>query len=105
MKYHRLTHEQLSELHYEFAVFLSTHGLDQKKWQEIKKKEPERVDQFLDLFSDLVWDRYIRDCEFLEYSAKNQLFLFKITPEKAYTYILKTTNTTIDFTVPTDVHK
>ncbi len=105
MKYHRLTHEQLSELHYEFAVFLTTQGLDQKKWQEIKKKEPERVDQFLDLFSDLVWDRYIRDCEFLEYSATNQLFLFKITPEKAYTYILKTTNTTIDFTVPTDVHK
>lgn len=105
MKYHRLTHEQLSELHEQFAVFLATQGLDKRQWETIKKSKPKRVDQLLDTFSDLIWDRYIRDCEFLEYSAAHQLFLFKITEEKALTYILKTTASDLNLTEPVDIQK
>ena len=104
MKYHRLTHEQFSELHHEFAVFLASQGLDKKQWEAIKKNKSKRIDQLLDLFSDLVWDQYVRDCKYLEYSATNQLFLFKITSDKAYTFILKTENPSIDFTKTETVH-
>jgi cag pathogenicity island protein 24 len=96
VKYHRLTHEQFEELNHEFAVFLATQGLDSSKWQSVKEKEPSRVDLLLDLFSDMVWDKIIDQCEFLEFSTPDQLFLFQIANEKASVLIVKHTDAQLD---------
>ena len=98
MKYHRLTHEQFEALHQEFAVFLATQGLDSSKWKEIKEKQPERVDALLDQFSDVVWDKISRDCQFLEFSTPDQLFLFQLSETTASAIILKLKESEIDLT-------
>lgn len=96
MKYHRLTHEQFEALHQEFAVFLATHGLDQSKWKEVKQNQTKKVELLLDLFSDVVWDKIISRCEFLEFSTLDQLFLFKILEKTASVIILKVEKLKID---------
>lgn len=96
MKYHRLTHEQFEALHQEFAVFLATQGLDQSKWKEVKQNQPKKVELLLDLFSDVVWDKIISRCEFLEFSTPDQLFLFKILEKTASVIILKVEKLKID---------
>lgn len=96
MKYHRLTHEQFEALHQEFAVFLVTQGLDQPKWKEVKKNQSKKVELLLDLFSDIVWDKIISGCEFLEFSSPDQLFLFEILEKTASVIILKVEKLEID---------
>ena len=97
MKYHKLTHEQFEELHHEFAVFLATQGLDYSNWANIKESEPKYVDDLLDLFSDLVWDKIISECKFLEHISRDQLFLFKNDDDKASAIVVKVSNKEIDF--------
>lgn len=96
MKYHRLTHEQFEALHQEFAVFLAAQGLDQPKWKELKKNQSKKVKLLLDLFSDVVWDKIISGCEFLEFSTPDQLFLFEILEKTASVIILKVEKLEID---------
>ena len=55
MEYHRLSKEQLEELHQEFAKYLAALSIDRKQWEEIKANDPQTVDLHLDQFSDLVW--------------------------------------------------
>jgi len=96
VKYHRLTHEQFEALHQEFAVFLATQGLDQSKWKEVKQNQPKKVELLLDLFSDVVWDKIISRCKFLEFSTPYQLFLFEILEKTASAIILKVEKLKID---------
>ena len=76
MKYHRLTHDQFNEVHEEFAVFLATQGLDRLRWNELKNANSPKIPQLLDLFSDVVWDKIISECTFLEFSTPDQLFFY-----------------------------
>tara|TARA_X000001036_G_scaffold420149_1_gene440695 strand:- start:124 stop:606 length:483 start_codon:yes stop_codon:yes gene_type:complete len=76
VKYHKLSEIQFNEMHKEFAVFLATQSITKKDWAIIKYGKPELLDNYLNSFSDLVWDKILSDCEYLEYSSSDQLFLF-----------------------------
>ena len=76
MKYHRLNEEQFHEMHEEFSIFLASNGIDKKKWGDIKQNIPNSVDTLLDNFSDLVWEKIIQQCSYLDFTTNNQLFLF-----------------------------
>jgi hypothetical protein len=87
LKYHRLNEEQFYEMHQEFAVYLASNGIDKTKWDEIKQSNSSQVTELLDGFSDQVWDSIIKQCNYLEFVAQNQLFLFK-TDEKLVTALV-----------------
>ena len=76
VKYHKLSEIQFNEMHKEFAVFLATQNITKKDWTIIKYGKPELLDNYLNSFSDLVWDKILSDCEYLEYSTSDQLYLF-----------------------------
>ena len=98
MKYHRLTHEQFNEVHDAFAIFLASQGLDHKQWKLLKNENSQMIEELLDLFSDIVWDKIISECRFLEFSLSDQLYLFKTPAEESSVYIVKSLNTNIDLT-------
>ena len=62
MKYHKLSEVQFNEMHKEFAVFLATQSITKKDWNIIKSDKPELLDNYLNSFSDLVWDKILSDC-------------------------------------------
>ena len=76
MKYSRLTKEQFEELHEEFAEFLASQSIDIKQWKTIKMEQPELVEEELDLFSDMIWEKTLSKVTHLENISKHQLFLF-----------------------------
>ena len=61
-----------------------------------KKNQSKKVELLLDLFSDIVWDKIISGCEFLEFSTPDQLFLFKILEKTVSVIILKVEKLEID---------
>ena len=89
MRYSRLTKEQFESLNHEFSIFLASNSIDSKQWNKFKKSSNDNVDRLLDLFSDLVWDKILSDCEYLEYSTSDQLYLFHTKKRLIDVLILK----------------
>ena len=76
LKYHKLSEAQFNEMHREFTLFLASQNIDKRDWLIIKSKKPELVDKYLNSFSDLVWEKILSNCQYLEFSAVSQIFLF-----------------------------
>jgi len=97
MKYRRLTKEQFEALHQEFANFLATQTIDKKEWDEIKLNKPEIAEQELDVFSDLIWEGVLNQAKHLEHFSKNHIFLFLCNDTEINSFVLKSTDNSIDF--------
>lgn len=102
MRYGRLKEEQLHALHHEFSVFLATLSIDKNAWDSIKATDSRRVDQILDTFSDMVWDRVLEKCSYLEWVLPKQWFLFHCKPDEVHSYIVNVTDLHIDLTTVSD---
>jgi cag pathogenicity island protein 24 len=98
LKYARLTKEQFEELHPEFINFLATQSITGEEWATIKAEKPKVAEEELDIFSDLVWEGVLQKAEFLENSAPQQLFLFKIEATEMQLISLKVLKEGIDIT-------
>lgn len=97
MKYTRLTKEQLEELHPEFVNFLATQSIDKKEWDEIKASKPLVVEQEIDVFSDMIWDKALTNVNFIDHFSKNHIFLFKCVKENVFSYVINSTDPSTDF--------
>ncbi len=98
MKYTRLTKEQFEELHHEFAIFLASQNIDKAEWEKLKSSQPERGEQQLDIFSDMIWEGALNKVEFLEHFSKNYIFIFYFAQNQAHSIVVKTTDNSVDFT-------
>jgi hypothetical protein len=98
MKYIRLTKEQFEELHPEFINFLATQSITGAEWAQIKEKQPEVVEQELDVFSDLIWEGVLSKARYLQNSSAQQLFLFKLEETEMKLIVAKVINTLVDLT-------
>ena len=89
MKYHRLLPEQFETLHKEFATFLAANGIDKSKWDVIKQEEDVLMNSYLDTFSDVVWEKILEQCDYLEFSDARHFFLFHCQKEQMQTFVIK----------------
>ena len=89
MKYKSLTSKQLNEMHQEFATFLATQKIDAKMWQDIKKTKPEMVEEEINIFSDLVWEKVLSRVNYLDFVTSNQLDLFRCNSETILRVVIK----------------
>ena len=98
MRYHKLTEKQLHEMHREFSVFLSSQGIDKEKWNNIKKNKPRDIGNYINLFSDIVWEKILTDCEFVDFLTPDQVFLFETNKKLAHLIVVKLKSKTLDLT-------
>lgn len=100
MEYHRLSKEQLEELHQEFAKYLAALSIDRKQWEEIKANDPQSVELHLDQFSDLVWGDVLSKDLYLEHLSPNHFFIFECLEGKMNLIAVKITDIQQDITTP-----
>lgn len=112
MKYHKLSEAQFYEMHEEFAVFLASQGITKEKWEQIKSKNTTRVDELFETFSDLVWEKILINCKFLEHTSPEQIFLFEALSDVVKVLVIKVPSGFADLTtnegfisVLTQLHK
>jgi len=98
MKYTRLTKEQFESLTNEFINFLASQSITGEEWATLKKEKPEVAEQELDVFSDLIWEGVLNSTKFLENIAPQQLFLFAVEETQMQLIVVKTEDTSKDFT-------
>ncbi len=92
MKYIRLSKDQFEELANEFSTFLAAQGIDASQWIDIKTHHKDKVDQWLDLFSDMVWEESLKKVNYIEHWSESQLFLFEFHFEEVHLIVIKTLN-------------
>ena len=100
MKFHRLSEAQFHEMHEEFSVFLASNSIDKKKWERIKDEFPQKVTFLLDKFSDLVWEKILNQCNYLEFSTPSQLFLFHTKKNSVDALVVKSVDIVQDLSTP-----
>jgi hypothetical protein len=81
-KFRRLTIDELEELKDEFINFLTVSGIYADDWQKILKKQPVAADNFIDNFSDLVFEKSLKKIKYLENKSDKDLKLFKCLDDK-----------------------
>jgi len=82
MKYRRLTNEELATLEKEFIRFLSVQSIPADSWAKMKEKNPEQVNQLIEQFSDVVFEKTISNIQYLEYKTTNDLKTFHCQEDK-----------------------
>jgi len=82
MKYRLLDKEELLEMEPEFIRFLATRSIPGPDWEKMKTTDPKRVNDFLEEFSDLVFEKILLGVEFLEMKLRDDLKIFRCGKEK-----------------------
>jgi hypothetical protein len=82
MKYRRLTTDELQELENEFILFLSSNQVTAPEWTTIKAEQPEKADELIDLFSDIVFENTLAKIEYLEYKEPKDIKTFHCQEDK-----------------------
>jgi hypothetical protein len=99
MKYRLLTLEELKELEPEFIRFLSSNQITADDWVSIKANNPQKVDELVELFSDIVLEKVLSKVKYAEQRSSDNLLLFHFTESDIILTGLSTQeDSDIDFT-------
>ncbi|MBR9923070.1 MAG: hypothetical protein GYB31_19760 [Bacteroidetes bacterium] len=82
MKYRRLNREELGELEEEFVQFLASNQVTAEDWKKLKAEKPGKVEELIGLFSDIVFDKILKETSYLEYKEPRDIKTFYCGPDK-----------------------
>ena len=98
MKYRSLSDEELSELETEFKHFLITNNVYTEEWEELNKKKDIRVQELVDLFSDVVLDKALKNIKYLEHITASDIKAFGCFESEMILIGITSSNKELDFT-------
>ena len=84
MKYRRLTKEELEPLAEDFAIFLASNSIDKKAWDNLKGNEPQKAEETLDIFSDMVFEKALKSARFLERISETEIHCYAFQSNQAH---------------------
>jgi hypothetical protein len=86
MRFRRLSSDELFSLETEFKQFLVIHELYDDEWRLLAAENPEKAEQFIELFSELVLGKVYSQVSFLVHFSSTMVSFFDMrnNPLKAY---------------------
>ncbi len=99
-KYRELTSEELKELEKEFVDYLIVNGITADDWVQIKTEDPEKAEDIITLFSDVVLEGVLRKVSFLEFRSKSNIKTFQCLDQKMILMGLTADDSEVDFADP-----
>lgn len=81
MKYKRLSNEELQELEPEFVNFLATNQITADDWVALKASNMDRVNQLIDVFSDMVFENVLKKIKYVEHVTRQDWMVFHCKEE------------------------
>ena len=82
MKYRRLSLEELKELENDFTKFLAANHVTADDWVKLKEKNSEKVEQLIEIYSDIVFDKTLNGVTYLEFKTPYDIKTFHCQEEK-----------------------
>ena len=81
-KYRLLSKEELEELEQEFIEYLILNGIASDDWLNIKKENQEEAEHIVMLFSDVVFEKIMRNVNYLEWRSSKEIKVLHCLKEK-----------------------
>ena len=91
MRFRRLSQDELFSLETEFKQFLVIHEQYDEEWRKLASEHPEKAEQFIELFSDLVLAKIYSDVSFLIHFSSNMISFFDVRNDPMHAYHVKYT--------------
>ena len=82
MKYRRLQLDELQEMEADFIDFLAANTVTGPDWEKLKAEKPEKANELIDIFSDIVFDKVLKKVEYLEFKTPKDLKTFHCQTDK-----------------------
>ncbi len=99
MKYRRLHNEELKELEKDFVKFLAANHITADDWVKLKKNDPDKVEELIGMYSDIVYDKALTKLEYLEFKTPHDIKTFHCQADKMVLIgIAVSPNAGVDFT-------
>ena len=98
MKYRCLSDEELAELEGEFKHFLISNNVYTEEWEELNKKKDKKVQELVEMFSDIVLDKALKNIKFLEHITPHDIKSFKCDETQMTLIGIVSKNKKVDFT-------
>lgn len=92
MLYRRLTKEELESMAEDFALFLASNSIDKNEWDQIKEENREKAEEMLDIFSDMVFEKALSSCKYLERITETEIHTYQFHPEQAHLISVRMAN-------------
>lgn len=114
MKYRCLSDEELSELEEEFKHFLISNNVYTDEWEKLNKKKDEKVQVLVEMFSDIVLDKALKNIQFLEHVTTTDIKMFHCNSSQMVLIGITSKDNKVDFTtqnleelsqIPLDIFK
>ena len=96
-----LTLKELELFEQEFREYLAVNGIDASVWKQIKDNEPNKVEEHISVFSDVIYNSVLAKMEYVEYATENDIKYFYYGKEKAELIGLESNE--VSFTKPEEV--
>ena len=81
-KYRKLTTEELQPLEKDFILFLASQGISADLWLQYKKNDPNKVEEVIDAFSDLVFGRIYQKCDLFENVTRDAWLFYHLEDQQ-----------------------
>ena len=95
-KYRVLDSEELAAFQKEFIEFLVINSITADDWVKIKAEDPERTNTIISLFSDVIFEKLMRQTQYLIKRTKQNIACFHYQATQAVLVGLQTESTDID---------
>ena len=98
-KYRLLNLEELEDLKLEFVRFLSAHSITAPDWEKMKIETPEESKNWIELFSDMVFDTILKKIDLLEMREEAEIRFLTFDDKNTYMIGIKVEGAVgLDFT-------
>lgn len=95
-KYRVLDNEELGAFEKEFVEFLVINSITADDWVKIKADDQERTQQIISLFSDVIFEKLMRQTQYLISRSKDNIACFHYQASQAVLVGLETSDEDID---------
>lgn len=97
-KYRLLNNEELATFEEEFVKYLVVNGITGDDWKIILKDDPDNAQKIVDLFSDVVFEKVMRQAQFLVIKRASYIQSIQCLKDKMIMVALSTKDKSIDLT-------
>lgn len=98
MKYRLLTNAELKELEEDFKHFLIANQVYDDEWVRLNKTDDKKVMELIELFSDIVFEKALKNIKFLEFVSAKSISAFFCADHEMVLIGVTSDNEEVDFT-------
>ena len=97
-KYRLLNNEELQNFEDEFVKYLVVNGITADDWKKLLEDQPESAQKIIDMFSEVVFEKVMRQAKFLQVKRKTYIQSIQCLEDKMIMVALSTKKPELDLT-------